>query len=505
MQTLEVYIEENVHGSVRPVEIVADAPVAVLVPALVEELQLPKADIFGKPLVYMLRYALNGRILPEQKTLLASGVGQGTQLVLDSYIVDGSVATMMEKNTAQAAPDALFHSSDTANDKTGLPTVGDSSSSSSRDKGRVRRRTFLAIGGVVLGAATIGTGYAALRGFNKGALNTTNMTGGRMSKPPKAPPPTTPMIPTMAKTSVVFTGHQQTVRTVVWSPDGTMLASGADDSQLLLWNTNGTIHQTIAHPAAVNAAAWSPDSKRLVTGSNNQVLFLNAMTGMQLALSTHRHTANVTSLAWTGKNQQLQVVSGGADNRAIVWDTTNYHSHTIFTRHTAPIESVSWAPDGQTIASSSQGGAVRVWNAANGQELHAYYLDAPIRMRALEYAPMGAMLVVGGEDGIVRFWNADTCQKQAIVNGLRQCVDVPQRVQAFKTPVRSLAWSPDGKFLAVGSNDGVFTLWYPQQSQQPLLSMPIQQNTPVHSISWAPKGNQLAVAVGNSVTLLTLM
>jgi WD40 repeat protein len=284
-----------------------------------------------------------------------------------------------------------------------------------------------------------------------------------------------------------------------------MLASGADDSQLLLWNTNGTIHQTIAHPAAVNAAAWSPDSKRLVTGSNNQVLFLNAMTGMQLALSTHHHTANVTSLAWTGKNQQLQVVSGGADNRAIVWDTTNYHSHTIFTRHTAPIESVSWAPDGQTIASSSQGGAVRVWNAANGQELHAYYLDAPIRMRALEYAPMGAMLVVGGEDGIVRFWNADTCQKQAIVNGLRQCVDVPQRVQAFKTPVRSLAWSPDGKFLAVGSNDGVFTLWYPQQSQQPLLSMPIQQNTPVHSISWAPKGNQLAVAVGNSVTLLTLM
>lgn len=505
MQKLEVYIEENVHGSVRPVEIVADAPVAVLVPALVEELQLPQADALGKPLVYMLRYALNGKILPEQKTLLAAGVQQGAQLVLDSYIVDGSVATMMEKKTAYAAPDAFFHSSDTANDGTGLPTVGNLSKTSARDRGRVTRRAFLAIGGVALGAGTIGVGYAALRTFNKGTLNVANMTGAQRPKTPKAPPPpTTPMIPTMAKTGLVFTGHQQTVRAIVWSPDGTTLASGADDAQLFVWGTDGAIRQTIPHNAAIHAVAWSPDSQRLVTGSNNQILFLNALTGMPLAHSM-QHTAAITSLAWTAKNQQLQVVSGGADNRAIVWDTTNYRAQTIFTRHTTPIESVSWTPDGQTIASSSQGGAVRVWNAASGQEVHAYYLDAAIRMRVLAYASMGATLVVGGEDGIVRIWNADICQKQAIVKGVRQCVDVPQRVQVFKTSVRSLAWSPGGKFLAVGSNDGTFSLWYPGQNQRPLFTMPIQQNTPVHSISWAPKGDQLAVAAGNRVTLLTLM
>lgn len=504
MQKLEVYIEENVHGSIRPVEIVADAPVAALVPALVEELKLPRADVFGKPLVYMLRYAFNGRILPEQMTLLASGVEQGTQLVLDSYIVDGSVATMMERTNVQVNPDALFHSSDTANDDTGFPALAVSTAKSVQGKRRVTRRAFLAIGGVVLGVGTIGAGYAAFRTFNKGTLNTANMMGVP-TKTQKIPVPTTPMIPAMAKTGIVFTGHQQFVRTVAWSPDGTMLASGSDDTNLLVWGIDGTVHQTIAHPASVFAVAWSPDSQRLVTGSNNQVLFVNAQTGVQLAHSIHRHTAAVTSLAWTGKKQQLQVVSGGADKRAIVWDTTTYHSQTIFTRHTTPIESVSWAADGQTVASSSQGGAVRVWNAANGQELHAYYLDAKVRMRVLAYTPTGATLAVGGEDGIVRLWNADTCQQQAIVNGVRQCVDVPQRIHVSQTPVRSLAWSPDGKFLAVGSNDGVFTLWYPGKNQKPLLTMTIQPNTPVHSITWAPKGNQLAVAAGTKVTLMTLM
>ena len=47
MQKLEVLIEENAFGGARPVEVIADAPVSMLVPALVEELNLPKTDLFG--------------------------------------------------------------------------------------------------------------------------------------------------------------------------------------------------------------------------------------------------------------------------------------------------------------------------------------------------------------------------------------------------------------------------------------------------------------------------
>lgn len=50
MQKLEIFIEENSRGSIRPVEIVADAPVAALVPALVEELHLPQAILLAKSL-----------------------------------------------------------------------------------------------------------------------------------------------------------------------------------------------------------------------------------------------------------------------------------------------------------------------------------------------------------------------------------------------------------------------------------------------------------------------
>src|SRR5581483_7517429 len=101
MQTLEVLIEENAFGSVRPVEVVADAPVSALVPALVEELKLPQTDLFGKKLVYMLRQSDGGRIIPENTTLIASGVQPGTRLALDSYVLDGSVATLTQKSTSE--------------------------------------------------------------------------------------------------------------------------------------------------------------------------------------------------------------------------------------------------------------------------------------------------------------------------------------------------------------------------------------------------------------------
>src|SRR5260370_12887469 len=129
---------------------------------------------------------------------------------------------------------------------------------------------------------------------------------------------------------------------------------------------------------------------------------------MVLARSTHDHFSTVTGLTWTAHNQQ-QVVSGALDQRAIVWQTTQYRPQTIFTRHTAPIESVTWAADGQTIASSSHGGVVRVWNAESGREGHPLYQDAPLPMRAAAFAPIGMQLAVVGAAGVIRLVNGLLC------------------------------------------------------------------------------------------------
>src|SRR6266702_1489201 len=80
MQTLEILIEENAFGVVRPVEVAADIPVAMLISTLVEELHLPKTDLFGKRLFYKLRQMPDGRIIPEETTLRSSGIQRGAKV-----------------------------------------------------------------------------------------------------------------------------------------------------------------------------------------------------------------------------------------------------------------------------------------------------------------------------------------------------------------------------------------------------------------------------------------
>lgn len=518
-QTLEVLIEENAFGSVRPVEMVVDAPIAMLVPALVQELQLPQVDIFGNPLNYALREAA-GYILPENATLRDIGIRPGTKLTLDTLPNgDTSAATIAAPlpvspmaNFQQVAPSPgpAFHASETIADNFQMPVMPRTDTAArlaipQKQAGSWTRRAVLIAGGSLLGVGAAGAAYAAYYAKTHGLLNQRHTTITTTTpKKPISSVPAQAAAPTMAKQAFVFMGHQQTVRTVSWSPDGTMLASGADDAHLLIWNTAGKIMLDIKHDTGLRSLAWSPDGQRIVTGAGTHITFFNTKTGTRLAHFINNHTNTVTSLAWTSHNQ-MQVVSGALDNHAIVWNTnaSQYQAQRVFRLHTAGIESVSWATDGQTVASASHGGVVRVWNAENLQELHGLYLDAQIPMRAATFSPASGQLAIGGDDGVIRLWDGLNCQQQKNGQFGNQCVDMPKRLQASQKIIRSLAWSPDGRFLLAGSDD-MFAIWYPAQSQKPLLIMP--QQAPVIGVSWSQtKSNQIATASANAVTLWNLM
>ncbi|HTN00466.1 MAG TPA: hypothetical protein VL132_01240, partial [Planctomycetaceae bacterium] len=65
-------------------------------------------------------------------------------------------------------------------------------------------------------------------------------------------------------------------------------------------------------------------------------------------------------------------------------------------------------------------------------------------------------------------------------------------MQANSQGLKSVVYSPDGRWLATGGLDGVVRLWHPADGRQ-LLAEPAHRNT-VFCVAFSPDGSRLATA-----------
>jgi WD40 repeat protein len=281
-----------------------------------------------------------------------------------------------------------------------------------------------------------------------------------------------------------------------YSPDGKVLAAGTGRDEVTLWDTTTGLERgrlVGKDDEWLLCAGWIDGGARLVTGDVSGLLrYWSARTGLPTGVEVKtgstaecfavsgdggilsRGNRSRTLLLSSNDGQPVRDLegslpdvgclafspdgkwlAGGSRHGAVaVWDVTSGKLRSRFDRHGAIIAGLTFSGNSRTLAialvpapgsSSPEATRILLWDAPRG-ELSSTLPGHAHGTRCVSFTPDGRVLASGGEDGMIRLWDTTTGEERV---GLEWHLDT----------VCSVAFAPDGLTLASGSFDGTIKLW----------------------------------------------
>ena len=192
-------------------------------------------------------------------------------------------------------------------------------------------------------------------------------------------------------------GHTDKVESLSFSPDGTTLASGGGtfDGTIRLWDVStGTHIRTIPvktryyPPGSVDSVAFSPDGTTLTSENGGDIHLWEVSTGTHIRMLSG-DTNQVESLSFSPDGNTI--AAGDTDGMIFLFDVSTGKNIKTLTGHTRWVYSVAFSPDGNTIASASGywDSTIFLWEVSTGTHIKTLtgHTDGSIVCRSVRMAP----------------------------------------------------------------------------------------------------------------------
>ncbi|BGP25162.1 Transcription initiation factor TFIID subunit 5 [Rhodotorula toruloides] len=247
----------------------------------------------------------------------------------------------------------------------------------------------------------------------------------------------------VAKPSVcLFTVHDagESLTTISFSEDSTVMATGFSESYIRLWSLNGK-----------GLRALRTDLKSEEVGKIHDANGLGNLYNPD-APQTRKliaHSGPIYSLSFDpvpGPSQPPRyLLSASADCTVRLWSLETFANLVVYRGHREPVWAVEWGPRGVYFATASRDKTARLWitDKVNAVRIFAGHLSD---VNCLAFHPNSLYLATGSSDRTCRLWDVQKGHCVRVFVGHRASVQV-------------VKISPDGRYLASASDDGLVILW----------------------------------------------
>ncbi len=208
--------------------------------------------------------------------------------------------------------------------------------------------------------------------------------------------------------------------------------------------------QLKGHSSWVLALAVSPDARTVVSGGlDDRIIIWDLLSGQARLVINDAHSKPINSLAISPDGQFL--VSGSDDDTIKVWQLATGQMVRVISGHRGDVNAVMITTDGQFVISGSEDRTVVVWRLATGERVRNF-TDVTALIKATAMSVNGEYIAAAGSDSLIKVWNLNAGT-------------LVQTLKGHLGGIQSLAVSAEGRFVVSGSKDRTIRIWIPKTGE----------------------------------------
>lgn len=269
------------------------------------------------------------------------------------------------------------------------------------------------------------------------------------------------------------------ISSLAYKPDNSLLAVGR--YQQVEFLTKGSSGKLAGHTNQVRALAFSTDGKLLAAAGGNPAQFgeikIWDVAGQKELRTIRGHRDNIFAVVFSPDGTRLATCS--YDRMIKLWDVATGSELKNLKDHTDAVFQIVFSPDGKRLASASADRTVKIWEVATGERLYTLS-DALDAVNTVSFHPSGKLLAAAGADRIIRIWELGETEGRQI-----------KSLIAHEDAINQIAFSPNGRVLVSTGADRQLKFWDPNE----LIEIHTAEIQPdwVFALAFSPDGKRLAV------------